>query len=28
LKGTVDYGIFYKKGGNKELIAFTDSDYA
>jgi hypothetical protein len=20
LKGTVDYGIFYKKGGNKELI--------
>lgn len=28
LKGTVDYGIFYKKSGNKELVAFTDSDYA
>ncbi|KAK0603198.1 hypothetical protein LWI29_002398 [Acer saccharum] len=28
LKGTIDYGIFYKKSGNKELVAFTDSDYA
>lgn len=28
LKGTVDFGICYKKNGNKELIAFTDSDYA
>lgn len=28
LKGTVDYGIFYMKSGNKELVAFTDSDYA
>jgi len=28
LKGTIDYGIFYKKNGNKQLIAFTDSDYA
>lgn len=28
LKGTVDYEIFYKKCGNKELVAFTDSDYA
>ena len=28
LKGTVDYGIFYKKSGNQKLIAFTDSDYA
>jgi hypothetical protein len=28
LKGTVDYGIFYKKNGNKQLVAFTDSDYA
>lgn len=28
LKGTLDFGIFYKKGGNNELIAYTDSDYA
>jgi hypothetical protein len=28
LKGTVDYGIFYKKNGNKQLVAFTNSDYA
>lgn len=29
LKGTVNYGILYKKGGrNEELLAFTDSDYA
>jgi hypothetical protein len=28
LKGTLDFGIFYKKGGNNELVAFTDSDYA
>ncbi|PRQ45106.1 putative RNA-directed DNA polymerase [Rosa chinensis] len=28
LKGTVDYGICYKKGGNKKLVGFTDSDYA
>jgi hypothetical protein len=28
LKGTVDYGMFYKKNGNKQLVAFTDSDYA
>jgi hypothetical protein len=28
LKGTVDYGVFYKKGGNEELVAYTDSDYA
>jgi hypothetical protein len=28
LKGTVSYGIFYKKGGEEELLAFTDSDYA
>jgi hypothetical protein len=28
LKGTVNYGIHYKKGGNGELLAFTDSDYA
>lgn len=28
LKGTLDFGVFYKKGGNKELIAYTDSDYA
>lgn len=28
LKGTVDYGIYYKNGGNNKLMAFTDSDYA
>lgn len=28
LIGTVDHGIFYEKDGNKQLIAFTDSDYA
>jgi hypothetical protein len=28
LKGTIDYGIFYKKNRNKQLIALTDSDYA
>lgn len=28
LKGTVSLGIFYKKGGTKELFGFTDSDYA
>ena len=28
LKGTLDFGIFYKKGGNNELVAFTNSDYA
>ena len=28
LKGTVNYRIHYKKGGDGELLAFTDSDYA
>jgi hypothetical protein len=28
LKGTTNFGIFYKKGGSDELITFTDSDYA
>lgn len=28
LQGTADFGILYKKEGNKELIGFTDSDYA
>lgn len=28
LQGTTEYGIFYKKGGNDDLIAYTDSDYA
>ena len=28
LKGTTEFGIFYKKGGNKEFLAYTDSDYA
>ncbi|PRQ40865.1 putative RNA-directed DNA polymerase [Rosa chinensis] len=28
LKGTTSHGIFYKKGGEEDLLAFTDSDYA
>ncbi|CAM8991569.1 unnamed protein product [Rhodiola kirilowii] len=28
LKGTTSLGLLYKKGDEKELIAFTDSDYA
>jgi hypothetical protein len=28
LKGTVNYGIHYKKGEDEELLAFMDSDYA
>ncbi|XP_020418028.1 uncharacterized protein LOC109948734 [Prunus persica] len=28
LKGTVDYGVFYKKGKGNQLIGFSDSDYA
>jgi len=28
LKGTTSYGIFYKKGEEANLLAFTDSDYA
>ncbi|XP_040369459.1 secreted RxLR effector protein 161-like [Rosa chinensis] len=28
LQGTIDLGIFYKKGEQSSLIGFTDSDYA
>ena len=28
LRGTTEFRIFYMKGGNKELLAYTDSDYA
>ncbi|KAL6321945.1 hypothetical protein AAG906_035853 [Vitis piasezkii] len=28
LRGTTNLGIFYKKGGNDKLVAFTDCDYA
>jgi len=28
LKGTSDFGIFYKKGGSDDLVAYADSDYA
>ncbi|PNX85069.1 retrotransposon-related protein [Trifolium pratense] len=28
LKGTADFGIFYKKGGSENLVAYADSDYA
>lgn len=27
LKGKVDFGLFYKKRGNKNLIGYIDSDY-
>ena len=27
MKGTVNYDVFYKRGGVSELISFTDSDY-
>nr|KYP33371.1 Retrovirus-related Pol polyprotein from transposon TNT 1-94 [Cajanus cajan] len=27
LKGTTEFGIFYRKGGDNELLAYTDSDY-
>ncbi|XP_048622851.1 secreted RxLR effector protein 161-like [Brassica napus] len=27
LKGTLEYGIWYKRGEESELIAYTDSDY-
>lgn len=28
LIGTTEFGIFYRKEGNSELLAYTDSDYA
>ena len=28
LRGTTDFGIFYKKGGSENLVAYADSDYA
>lgn len=28
LKGTTDYGVFYKRGGENNFFGFTDSDYA
>ena len=28
VKGTVNFGLFYKKGGTQELVGYTDSDYA
>ena len=27
LKGTSDFGIFYKKGRQSSFLGFTDSDY-
>jgi len=27
LKGTADFGLFYKKEGDEELTVYTDSDY-
>ncbi|KAB2605263.1 hypothetical protein D8674_004980 [Pyrus ussuriensis x Pyrus communis] len=28
VKGTIGFGVFYKKGGNEELLGYMDSDYA
>lgn len=28
VKGTIELGIFYKRGGEEKLTAYTDSDYA
>ncbi|WZY76517.1 hypothetical protein YC2023_022901 [Brassica napus] len=28
LKGTMDFGIWYKRGGKGELLVYTDSDFA
>ena len=28
LNGTSDFGIFYKKGGSDDLVAYANSDYA
>ena len=28
LRGTINFGIYYKKGGSDELLSFTDNDYA
>ncbi|KAF2304474.1 hypothetical protein GH714_031884 [Hevea brasiliensis] len=28
LKGTVNYGLFYRRGGESRLVGYTDSDYA
>ena len=28
LKGTADYGLFYKRGESGKLVGFSDSDYA
>lgn len=28
LKGTCSLGVFYKKGGDEELVGYTDSYYA
>ena len=28
VKGTIDYGVFYKKENGTDLVSYTDSDYA
>lgn len=28
LKGTMDFGLWYKRGGRRELLIYTDSDFA
>ena len=27
VKGTVNFGMFYKKGGSEELFEYTDNNY-
>jgi hypothetical protein len=28
LKGTINFGVLYRKGGSESLSAYSDSDYA
>lgn len=28
VKGTMDFGVMYKRNGNEKLVAYSDSDYA
>jgi len=28
LKGTIELGIYYERGGNTSIIAYTNSDFA
>lgn len=28
IKGTLEFGVFYRQGGNHQLVGYSDSDYA